>query len=215
MNNTRFWISWCIGTILLVALPKEEFLLVILLLFLFFIFFFSSLDSTSRKKQTKISSEKKKSLDAEDFWTSDWKERVKQLNSKIIIAKGPEINKITRSVFGNIRYFEINVLNGNLSFATDIGDFSIYNALSKDYESLLGELEAKKKIREYTLANKVSSRTNIDSRSSKSYSRKSRSNSYSRKSRSNNDDYYPTDDDINSVDGGPPSEAYDDDDDDG
>ena len=28
-------------------------------------------------------------------------------------------------------------------------------------------------------------------------------------------DYYPTDDDINSVDGGPPSEAYDDDDDDG
>ena len=61
-----------------------------------------------------------------------------------------------------------------------------------------------KKRREYMLANKVSSRTNIDSRLSKSYSRKSRSN--------NNDDY-PTDDDINSVDGGPPSEAYDDDDD--
>jgi len=152
-------------------------------------------DERQKRAKEREQSEKQAEKQAEE-----WVNRRRRL----IIAKGPEINKITRSVFGNIRYFDINVLNGELCFSTKIGDFSIHNALSKDYESLLGELEEKKKRREYMLANKVSSRTNIDSRSSKSYSRKSRSN--------NNDDY-PTDDDINSVDGGPPSEAYDDDDD--
>ena len=165
-------------------------------------------DEEIRKSEEK---RQKNKIEQSAKQSEEWVNRRRRL----IIAKGPEINKITRSVFGNIRYFRINRINGKLFFSTKIGDFSIYNALSKDYESLLGELEEMKKRREYMLANKVSSRTNIDSRLSKSYSRKSRSN--------NNDDY-PTDDDINSVDGGPPSEARrrrnnddddDDDDDDG
>jgi hypothetical protein len=208
MNNPRFWIILCVCVILIKYMDPAIILFILLLFSSFFFFGFLEGNKKQRISDNKIAAEKReeetrkrvKEREQAEKQAEEWVNRRRRL----IIAKGPEINKITRSVFGNIRYFRINRINGELCFSTKIGDFSIYNSLSKDYESLLGELEEMKKRREYMLANKVSSRTNIDSRLSKSYSRKSRSN--------NNDDY-PTDDDINSVDGGPPSEAYDDDDD--
>ena len=115
-----------------------------------------NIEEVKEKEQTEKQAEKQ---------TNDW---VRDLRRRRIISKGPELNRIARSVFGDIGMFDVNEIDGKLSFRTDLGHFSINDALSRDYESILDELEILKKRRENTLANKVSSNTNLDSRSSNS-----------------------------------------------